>query len=84
MVQITAEQLESARDGIPTRVVDDQTDTKFVLIREDFYDRIKSVITDERMSEDEQRVQLAEMGRRAGWDDPAMDIYDELDPRRKP
>jgi hypothetical protein len=27
--------------------------------------------------------QLQQFGKRAGWDDPEMDIHDELEPRRK-
>jgi hypothetical protein len=36
------------------------------------------------VTEEKRRFQLAEFGRRAGWDDPEMDVYDDLDPRRKP
>ena len=28
-------------------------------------------------------IQLEQFGKRAGWDDPEMDIYNDLDPRRK-
>ncbi|MBW3540167.1 MAG: hypothetical protein KY476_07850 [Planctomycetes bacterium] len=31
---------------------------------------------------DEQRELLRWLGPRIGWDDPEMDVYDELDPRR--
>jgi hypothetical protein len=34
------------------------------------------------LTQDEKRAVLVRAGLRAGWDDPEMDIYNELDPRR--
>ena len=46
-----------------------------------------NVIDDMDLPEDYDRekrlFQLRQFGKRAGWDDPEMDIYDDLDPRRK-
>jgi hypothetical protein len=33
--------------------------------------------------EQERLFHLQQFGKRAGWDDPEMDVYDDLDPRRK-
>ena len=30
----------------------------------------------------EKRGVVARIGKRLGWDDPEMDVYDELDPRK--
>lgn len=37
----------------------------------------------ERLTDAEQTYLLRQAGLRAGWDDPEMDIYNDLDPRRK-
>jgi hypothetical protein len=33
--------------------------------------------------DDGTKFALQAMGRRAGWDDPSMDAYDALDPRKQ-
>jgi hypothetical protein len=35
------------------------------------------------VTEQERLFHLQQFGKRAGWDDPEMDVYDELDPRRE-
>jgi hypothetical protein len=35
------------------------------------------------LTPDERRAVLIQAGLRAGWDDPEMEIYNELDPRRQ-
>ncbi len=65
----------------PVRLTDLETATEYVVVRADLFDRLKGfVFTDEPLSADEQQALLV----RAGWDDPAMDIYNDLDPRRQP
>lgn len=56
--------------------------TECVLIRKDLYERAQPLLAGEPLSIAEQRHILREVGRMAGWDDPEMSIYDELDPRR--
>jgi hypothetical protein len=34
------------------------------------------------LTPDEKRAMLLQAGLRAGWDDPEMDLYNALDPRR--
>lgn len=36
----------------------------------------------EPLSSDERRQLLVQAGLRAGWDDPEMDVYNDLDPRK--
>ncbi len=67
----------------PARVSDPSRKAQFVLIRSDVYERFKSLFEDDPITEQERQFQLQEFGRRAGWDDSAMDIYDDLHPRRK-
>jgi hypothetical protein len=48
------------------------------------YDRIKALLYDDGLPTDEEkRRQLAPSGERAGWTDPAMDVYDNYDENRK-
>jgi dethiobiotin synthetase len=44
---------------------------------------IKSLIEEDLATERERRFQLEQFGKRASWDDPKMDVYNDLDPRRK-
>ncbi len=69
-----------AAGGKPVEIVDG--DQRYVLIRAEIYDRIKDLFDDGPLSDEEQRWLLREAGKRAGWDDPAMDVYNDLDPRR--
>jgi hypothetical protein len=39
---------------------------------------------DTPLTPDERRAVLIQAGLRAGWDDPEMDVYNDLDPRRHP
>lgn len=85
MIELTEEQREAvaATGENPPRVVDPNTQTKYVLVREEVYDRVKRIL-----EADEDTEYVREMGQqtlrlfgREGWDDPAMDIYNDLDPR---
>ena len=44
-------------------------------------EHLKSLFEDDPVTEQERLFHLQQFGRRAGWDDPAMDVYDDLDPR---
>lgn len=39
---------------------------------------------DSPLADEEKRALLIKAGLRAGWDDPEMDVYNDLDPRRQP
>lgn len=69
---------------VPVRVSDPAQSAMFVLVRADVYERFKSLFEEDPVTEQERLFQLQQFGRRAGWDDPEMDVYDDLDPRRKP
>jgi hypothetical protein len=84
-VELTEEQrqvVESAET--PVRMIDRETKTAYVLVREDFYNRVQSLFEAGPLTEEERRVIIQGVWRRAGWDDPAMDDYAKLDPRAKP
>lgn len=75
--------IHAAGDG-PVSLVDPTTNQSYVLLRADLYDRFKALFEDDPVTDDERRFHLQQCGRRAGWEDPAMDVYDDLDPRRSP
>ncbi len=85
-IHLTEEQWASVLQGgeLPVRVSDPAHSTHYVLLQADIYERFKSLFEEDPVSEQERRLQLEQFGRRAGWDDPEMDVYDDLDPRRKP
>ncbi|MBX3415502.1 MAG: hypothetical protein KF708_22655 [Pirellulales bacterium] len=69
------EAVEASRGG-PIDVVDSQTQKQFVLLPAEAYAKLRAAM------DEGTRFALREMGRRAGWDDPSMDVYDQLDPRQ--
>jgi hypothetical protein len=54
--------------------------TECIVIRKDIFERVQVVIPDDLPSIDEQRHLLRKTGEMAGWDDPDMDVYDDLQP----
>jgi hypothetical protein len=51
----------------------------YVLIADEQFDRLRSLIDMQPVSIDQQRIALRDAGARAGWDDPEMDAYDQYD-----
>jgi hypothetical protein len=65
----------------PVRLEDPQTRQTYVLLTADLYDRIQKPFA----NEDRDSAEAAFPGIRdvfEDWNDPAMDIYDGLDPRK--
>ncbi len=84
MIDLTEHQVRSLQtEEKPIRVRDPQSDATYVLVRSDLYERIKGLLTEDN---DNQLVrdmypQVMKIFGRDGWDDPSMDIYNDLDPR---
>jgi hypothetical protein len=80
MTTLNAELQEAVRQaqGEPIRVEDPQTNTRYVLVREDVYDRVKALLQDDPPTIEEQKAYLSHMVKITGWDDPEMDIYDDM------
>ena len=69
----------------PPRVLDPNTNAEYVLIRSEVYDRVKRLLDlDDNEFARDMTPHVMEVFGRDGWDDPAMDIYNELDPRINP
>ncbi len=88
MIELTLEQRKAvATDAeTPPRVIDPSTRTRYVLVREELYDRVRRVFEADEESQfvREMTPHVMEVFGRDGWDDPAMDVYNELDPRINP
>jgi len=84
-IHLTPDQWHVVQEGQGSPVrVSDPTDTQaFVLLRADVYERFRSLFEDVPVMDQERQFQLQQFGKRAGWDDPEMDIYNDLDPRRQ-
>ena len=78
--QLVARQAES-----PPRAVDPDTRTTYVLLREEVYDGVTALLAEQEGNQflREMYPRVMEVFGRDGWDDPAMDVYDQLDPRRQ-
>jgi hypothetical protein len=86
MIELSQEQRQGLAGPEPARAIDPETKETYVLVREEIYDRIKALFVEEdgnRFVGDLYADVIAVFGR-AGWDDPAMDIYNEFDPRKNP
>jgi hypothetical protein len=65
--------------NLPLPTVHPTTGEVFFLVSAEQYNRLQALFEEVPRSIDEQRFQVREMGRRAGWDDPSMDAYDRYD-----
>jgi hypothetical protein len=66
----------------PIPLVDPTTRETFVLVRAAVYERLKRLVYDDSdLNVPEAYALLDEMAAKAGWDDPAMDIYNDLAPK---
>jgi hypothetical protein len=62
----------------PVRLADPETQTEYFLRKADVYDRIRALADDMRAA---CPIAMKVFGQ-DGWDDPQMDEYNDLDPRR--
>jgi len=88
MIELTLEQRQAVARGeeTPPRVVDPITHARYVLLREEVYDRVRRLfdIDDPGQFARDLSPHVLELFGREGWDDPSMDVYNDLDPRVNP
>ena len=65
----------------PSRFVDPNGTIAYVIFKVQTYERIKPLLTDEPLSEADERQLLLDRGSRASWDNPIMGICHDLDPQ---
>ena len=68
----------------PVYVVDPVTGARYVLLTDVAYERARPLFEEVPFDASEAYPLIDEVARTQGWDDPAMDVYDRLDPRRTP
>ncbi|MEX2288204.1 MAG: hypothetical protein WD648_14005 [Planctomycetaceae bacterium] len=75
---LTDEQREAIKRGEAVHVTDPQTQLECVLVRADIFDRVRTLLVDDRpLTQEEKLAAIQAAGLRAGWDDPALDVYEQ-------
>ena len=85
MIILTKELQEAIQDsnGQPIRLVDPRTNLEYVVLPAEIFDRVQHVFSHANpLTIEEQCAMLVQVGLSVGWDDPEMDVYNKLDPRR--
>ena len=67
MVELTEHQAQALKGEMPPRVLNPLTRETFVLVRQDQYELMRKIVDGPN---------------RRGWDDPALDVYEQY--RKKP
>lgn len=75
-------QVVQAAGAQPGRLVHPETHVEYVVHPAALFNRYDAY-DDSLLTAEAQDALLVEMGLRAGWDEPEMDIYNALDPRRE-
>lgn len=81
-VNLTPEQSQALRAGDTVQFADPATSAVYVLVPQDSYQRLESLLADGPLTEEERRTVLEGVWKRAGWDDPQWDEYEKLIPPR--
>ena len=66
----------------PIKLVHPGTNKGYFLVSEEQYERLKPLFEEDPLTQNEQRFLLEQAGKRADWDDPQMDAYDQYDEYR--
>jgi hypothetical protein len=76
MIELTEQQVQAlVAATTPPVVADSKTKTAYVLVRQDWYERLVDQLYDDRpWTDDEMELLAWEAGKQSGWDD--MDDYD--------
>ncbi len=87
MIALSKEIQQAIQDSqeTPVRLVDPETNVEYVVLPAETFERMRKGVyyDDGPITEEEQTVLLIEFGQRAGWDDPEMDVYNDLAPGEK-
>ena len=86
MITISEELRQAVKDskGNLVRLVDPETNAEYVVLPAETFAQMQErfFYDDSPLTEEERSALLVELGLSIGWDDPEMDVYNELDPRR--
>ena len=69
----------------PVKLVDPETKLEYVVLPVETFELMRKGVyyDDGPLTEEEKNALLIEFGRRAGWDDPEMDVYNDLVSKEK-
>jgi len=82
MIELTEKQRQELSEAVPV-AIDPTTRETYVLVRSNAYERIKDLLNDEgEWTADELRLLLAQSAPANGWNEAAMDDYDQYDANR--
>ncbi len=86
MITLTKEIQQAIKDAQedPVRLVDPETDAEYVVVPIETFERMRKGVyyDDGPITEEERTALLVELGLSIGWDDPEMDVYNDMVPRR--
>ena len=68
-----------AGDGSPVRLVDEQTRRVYYIISAEQFEAVQALLAEGEFSPRELYPLISRTAAAAGWDDPAMDVYDHYD-----
>ncbi len=87
MIAISEELRQAVQDSKDNfvRLVDPETNAEYVVLSAETFAQMQEKLfyDDSPLTEEERSALLVELGLSMGWDDPEMDVYNELDPRRE-
>jgi hypothetical protein len=85
MIELTDQQREEMKNqnGTVIDVIDPHTKHEYVLVPKEVYERIKGFLHDDsEWTESELRSLLARSAEGNGWNEPAMEDYDDYEAKR--
>ena len=86
MIALSKEIQQAVREAKenPVRLVDPETNIEYVVLPAEIFERMRKGVyyDDSPITEEERTALLIEMGLSIGWDDPEMDVYNDMVPRR--
>jgi hypothetical protein len=83
-IELTPDQSKSLQTNHePPSAYDPATQTTYVLVRSERYERVKTLLQEDDDFAAANYATSMQLFGKEGWDDPAMDVYNELDPRRQ-
>jgi len=86
MIALSEELRQAVKDSKDNlvRLVDPETNAEYVVLPTETFVQLREGLfyDDSPLTEEERSALLVELGLSIGWDDPEMDVYNELDPRR--
>ena len=86
MIALSKEIQQAIKDAQeePVRLVDPETNAEYVMVPVEIFELMRKGVyyDDGPITEEERTALLVEMGLSIGWDDPEMDVYNDMVPRR--